>query len=625
MGLGQSINNALGGLRATQAGIELASRNVSNANTEGYTKKSLSLINNVVGDKSFGVQIGAVTRQVDRFLQGKVRAEYSEFNMLDVKTPFLDYIDNLFGKPGADGSLDVVVNNVSQALVDLANDPQQGAARQQVVENADFLASHLREMSAQIQAMRQDAEHMIAQEVANANNALMQIARINHELTINGSRGGLADLKDQLDNHVDDLAAIFDIKTIEDSNGAVRVYTKSGTLLADQNASRLEFDEHPNITAQQLYSRTDAERSVGTIVIDNGSGGGIDLLLQGSIRGGKVAGLIELRDKILTSAQDQLDELAHGMAMAFNTIHNEGTAVTSGADTGFKLDISAMSDGNVVEFNYKDNATGFNHTISFVKVSDASVLPLADTVTANGADTVYGIDFSGGLASVQAQIAAAITGENPNFTVTLVSGTDIQILDDGAGNQVDVLSVNGTQTASGVQGEGSELNLFTDYGDYGEVNYSNSMAGDGQKLGFAARIRVNTEIKNDSTLLVKSTGTTSIGDQTRPADMLKLFTETSFYFNANSGIGSQSAPFSGTIDSFTRQVVSDQTSKIGRHTSLRDNQELLLSALNGRLEAKTKVNVDQEMADLLVLQTAYNANARIVSVVKELMDALMRM
>ncbi len=626
MGLSQGIQNALGGLRATQKGIEVASRNIANANTAGYTKKSLELTNNVAGDRAFGVKIGAVSRQVDRYVQARVQNEYAAFNKLDVQTQFLQHIDNLFGKPGSEGSLDSIVNNVSTSLIDFANSPEQDSTRQQVIENASFLTSQMRDMSAQIQEMRQDTERMIAEEVATANSAMQNIARINYQLTtINQGGDGTADLKDQLDNFIDDLAAILNVRTTEAANGSIKVFTKNGILLVDENANRLEFDERANIGPEHLYSLDSNERGVGSIFITSGNGNRVDLLQQNATNSGRISGLLELRDVVLTSAQDQLDELAHGLATAFNTQKVDGTAITAGAAAGFSLDLSGLKNGNVAQFEYTNTATGITQKISFVRVDDASILPLDNNVTANSNDQVFGIDFSGSMASVQTQIAAALGGVNPNLSVSLVGASNIQIMDDGAAGLVNVGSFNALQSVTGLQGQGTALNFFTDSGDTGEISYTNFLEGGGQKLGFASRIQLNTALIDDNSLLIKYDAATSMGNQLRPADLLNRFANTTITFNANSGVGTKSAPFNGTIDAFTRQVVANQTSRIATHESQLHNQELLLSTLNSRMEASTKVDIDEEMSNLLNLQTAYAANARIVSVIKELMDMLIRM
>lgn len=626
MGLSQSISNTLSGLRATQAGIDVVSRNVSNAETEGYTKKTQTLGSKVSGGRGTGVSIGPVTRQVDSFLQTNLRTEYSDYKNLSVQTEFLEYVDNLFGEPGADGSLDKIVNDVASSLTTFANSPQSKAASQELIEGSDYLASQLRDMSSGVQDMRQSAETMINQEIDRANVAMENISRISHQLRSNGSGNGLADLQDQLDREIEDLAEIINIKVIPDgNNGAVKIFAANGLALVDGAPGRLEFDAKFNLSAHHLYNKDADLRGVGTITLLTASGKPTDLIHTGSIKSGKLAGLLEVRDDILVNAQDQLDELAHSLASAFNTIEKSGTAVATDANTGFSLDISDLSDGNVVEFDYRDNVTGYSYTISFVKVSDAAALPLDDSATAKGNDKVYGIDFSGGLDAVRAQIADAIANENPNFSVTLVDGTDLQILDDGDANLVNVAGLTGKQTAKGVQGQGTELNYFVDWNGARQENYTNSLNGNTQKRGFSSRIRVNGELLGDSNLLVKFTAGTELGDQSRPEDLLAKFTKASFAFNANSGIGTKSSPYSGTLVDFAQKVVANQTSQIARHADLEESQKMVVSAMNARLEEKTKVNVDEEMAQLLNLQMAYAANARVVSVIKELMDTIRNM
>ncbi|MBL1421143.1 MAG: flagellar hook-associated protein FlgK [Alphaproteobacteria bacterium] len=626
MGLGQSISNTLSGLRATQAGIDVVSRNVSNAETEGYTKKIQTLNAKISGGKGTGVAIGPVTRQVDSFLQTNLRVEYSDYKNLSVQTEFLEYVDNLFGEPGSDGALDSIVNNVASAMTTFANAPQSKAASQELMEGSEYLVSQLRDMSDGVQDMRQSAESMIGQEIDRANVAINNIARISHQLISNGSGNGLADLQDQLDMEIEDLAAIINIKVVpEGTNGAVKIFAANGLALVDGRPGTLQFDTKFNLSANHLYNKDKDLRGVGTIGLLTASGKPVDLIETGAIRSGKLAGLINVRDNILVNAQDQLDELAHSLAMALNTIENKGTAVVTDVNTGFNLDISGLSDGNVIEFDYRDNLTGYSYTMSFVKVSDPTTLPLDDSATAKGNDKVYGIDFSGGMASVEAQIADAIAKENPNFSVSLIDGTHLQIMDDGGSNLVNVAGLTGMQTARGVQGQGTELNFFVDWNGNRQENYSNSLDGNTQKRGFASRIRVNSELLADNGLLVKYSNATALGDQSRPEDLLAKFTETSFAFNADSGIGSKSSPYSGTLVDFAQKVVANQTSQIARHSDLEESQKMVVSAMNARLSDKTKVNVDEEMAQLLTLQMAYAANARVVSVVKDLMDIIRNM
>ncbi|MBL4759937.1 MAG: hypothetical protein JKY80_03670, partial [Mariprofundaceae bacterium] len=188
-------------------------------------------------------------------------------------------IDNLFGEPGADGSLDTIVNDVASGLATFANSPQSKAAAQELLEGSQYLSSQLRDMSKNVQGMRQTAESMINQEVDRANVAMENIARISHQLKSNGSGNGMTDLQDQLDIEIEDLAAIINLKVVPDGkSGAVKIFAANGLALVDGPAGKLEFDTRFNISANHLYDKNDDLRDVGTIKLVTASGNPTDLI-----------------------------------------------------------------------------------------------------------------------------------------------------------------------------------------------------------------------------------------------------------------------------------------------------------------------------------------------------------
>jgi len=124
-----------------------------------------------------------------------------------------------------------------------------------------------------------------------------------------------------------------------------------------------------------------------------------------------------------------------------------------------------------------------------VRVDDPSALPLSNTATATPNDTVFGIDFSGGMGSVIAQINAAFAGTG--MTASNPAGTTLEVLDDGAANTVDVNSVSTTSTVTGTAGGTAELPLFTD----GSTLYTGAITARGsQSVGLAGRLGVNPAV-----------------------------------------------------------------------------------------------------------------------------------
>ena len=127
---------------------------------------------------------------------------------------------------------------------------------------------------------------------------------------------------------------------------------------------------------------------------------------------------------------------------------------------------------------------------------------------------------------------------------------------------------------------------------------------------------------NPSRLIAYQAGTPS-GDPTRPNFIYDKLTSASLTFSPDSGIGTANAPFSGSLSAFLRQVISTQGEGAANATSLAEGQRVVVNALQTRFSDGGAVNIDVEMANLLTLQSAYGANARVMSTVKEMFEMLL--
>src|SRR6185312_12402343 len=143
-------------------------------------------------------------------------------------------------------------------------------------------------------------------------------------------------------------------------------------------------------------------------------------------------------------AQTQLDALAAAMAQALSNKAIPSTAVNPAPQAGFNIDTADLLAGNTITINYTDTTTSTQHTITLVRVDDPSALPLPNTATAAANDAVFGINFSGGMASVITQINAALTGTG--MTASNPGGTTLAIPADGAANTVNVDGLSGVAT-----------------------------------------------------------------------------------------------------------------------------------------------------------------------------------
>ncbi|MDO8288988.1 MAG: flagellar hook-associated protein FlgK [Parvibaculum sp.] len=620
MTLYSAIGSAISGLNASQAGLDLVSRNIANAGTAGYTRKTQVVSNAIAGGQGIGVQTLAATRNVDSFLQQQIRTETGKSAKLDVYDAFLSRVNAMFGSPDSESSVASSVTAMIGKLQAVATSPDDPAARQTFLNSASNLAKQLNSMSSQLQGMRLEAEQNIATSVDTANKALQSIAELNNQIAQRRATNvSVADLQDQRDMAVDKLSTLMDIKAVQRDDGTIAVFTGGGQLLLDKQAVNLTFDERTSLDANSSYSVDPAERTVGTITLRNGTTS-VDLIASGAFRTGAIAGYLDMRDRVIPQAQAQLDELASQMALALSTETVAGTSVTAGLATGFSIDSSNMLSGNTINLTYTDTPAGTQHKITIVKVMDPTVLPLAATATANPDDTVIGINFNqpmaGIIADMQAALPASVVVSNP-------SGNLISFVDDGAAATSDVNAVSTSVTSTGLSDTGTGLPLFVD--GNGQKVYSGSLDNPPQVKGFAGRITINNAIVADDTSLViyNTTPKTLIGDDTRPQDLLARLGDSTRSYNALTGIGSTSTPFNGSVDSFARRIVAVQAAQAQNASDDATSQSMVSDALQEKFDSETGVSIDTEMSNLIIFQNAYAANARVISTVRELFDVLL--
>jgi flagellar hook-associated protein 1 FlgK len=621
MSLSQALSAAISGLRTNQSGLALVAANVANADTPGYVRKTVDQVATAGNNTGIGVRITAVQRVLDQYVQRQLRVENAGASYATTRAQFYDRLQDLYGTPGSANTLESLYNDFTSALQALSTSPDDAAARNTVIGTAQSLTQQLNQMSAGINGLRSDAELGIAGAVADANEAMSQIAKLNAQIvssTQNDSE--TATLMDQRDAYVDRLSQLMDINVVTDEQNQLSVFTNSGIQLVGVKASKISFNAQGTLTPNARWDSDPSKSTVGTLALQSPTGGSIDLIQGRSIRSGEIAAYLQMRDQDLVQAQGQIDAIAAAMASMLSDKTTAGTAVTAGVQQGFEVDIGGLSAGNTITVGYTDSLTNTPHTITLMRVDDASVLPLADTATATANDRVVGIDFSNDIGSVLAQINAALASSS--LTASNPSGTTLRVLDDGAGNIVNVSSLSTTATINDLSSGNDELPFFTD----GTRAFTGAITPAGaQSIGFAGRIGVNADLIADPSKLVLYGTGVSGGDSARPDFLYEQLTGAVRTFSADTGIGSTGNPISASIVTFLRQAMSQQGEAAAAAGNLKQGQDVVLNSLQQRFNDDSSVNIDQEMANLLTLQNSYAANARVLSAVKDMFDTLIRM
>lgn len=612
-GISSSIELAMSGLRATQAGLDVVSQNVANAGSVGYTRRVLVAGERVADGRSMGVDVVGASRMLDIMVQRQLRLEQAGASFTAAKASAHTSLDRMFDRPGGEGGLPALLNAFTSSLQGLANSPSSYPHRATTLAAASDLAGSLNGLARQVADLRQSTESAIGAAVAQADGLLQELAAFNVRIV---AAPGSAALEDGRDALVDRLSTLIDIKVTGAANGALTVATTGGLQLVDgARATRLSFDARSPLGPDARYDADPTRRGVGTVTAVDTAGNKVDVIASGTIRSGAIAAQLDLRDRVLVAAGAQLDELAAGLAAALSDQAVPGVPVSAGAASGFEVDLASLSAGNPVTVSVTGPG-GAARTLTFVSATSAAGQAAA---TSTDGRTI-GLDISGGYGSVATQIGTAL---GSGFTVSNPAGATIRILDDGGAGTTDVTALSATATVTGFASGGPELPLFVD-GGRGDAPFTGSFEGGRQVAGFASRIALHPAALADPAKLVAYGPGVLAGDATRPLFLLDRLTAGDRSFSGEAGIGGSTSPYRGSLVAFSQRIVETQEADASSAATLDDGQQIVLNAVRGRFEDESGVNIDTELTLLIQLQTAYGANARILTAAKEMMDLLLR-
>jgi len=621
-----AIWTSTAGLKATQAAINIVSQNVANAGTAGYVRRTIDTVSTAPGNTGIGV--GTVTRSFDAAALKQLRSETAGAAYTSTRSNITAQLDKLYGTPGTSTALDGTFNTFTESLQELTASPTSAAARSTVLSNAATLATQINSAASTVQNLRTGIESQLGTDTAVASSLLQNIASLNSKIQNTTDDSSKADLQDQRDQAINNLSSYMDVSTVDQRDGTVTVLTGSGVTLVDRgNAATLSFDGHGTLDASSSYSTDASKRTVGTITVNTPGGAKIDLGAPGAIRSGSLAAQLELRDVTLPQAQRQLDDLAAGLA---TSLSNKTVTGTTGTNT-VQMDISGIQAGNTltIPVTFGDGSVR-NVTLVASNSATTGVDPALTTDSSGYAQT---FDISGGPTTYQASISAALTALSsnaaqkqfkniPSLTAS-VSGTSVTFT---GGTNTTVSGGSASITVpTGVSdfttGYPNQTAVFTD-----GVNtlYTGSVDKGAQLTGFAQRLTVNPVLQSNSSFLTSSGPSDTTTSGARGQAIFTALTSTQQTFSSASGIGGFSAPYHASVAQFTQDIISAQGASASAAKSSDDTQQVALSTAQSRFSTEAGVNIDAEMSNLIALQTAYGANARVLTAARDMLNQLLQ-
>jgi flagellar hook-associated protein 1 FlgK len=616
----------LSALQAFQQAIAVTSNNVANANTPGYDEESINLTSAAPQAAGSAVEIGAgvnvagVSRAYSQAAANQLNTSQSSLGQLTSLQNYTSQIDNLFGTTA--GGLSTALQTYYNGWSTLADDPTSTAARQALIGDAQSLASTFQTNSTQLNDMNADVNAGITADVQQINSIGASIASLNLQIESGTAAAGQApnELLDQRDQLVSSLSQLVGVTTSTGSDGSLNVFVGNGQPLVLQGVTTTLTVIPNQFNASQLEVST-----------SNSDGNSI----SGSITSGDLGGLLAARTQAINPALNQLGQIATALAQSANSQQNSGfnlsgqlganlfsvgapqaTASSQNTD-GTQVSVSIGNIGaltadsyilgyNAGAYTLTDTTTGANVPLTgagtaaspltanglsiVVSATPASgdQFLIQPTAQAAGSISVALTDPSGIAAAAALQTSAADTNTgsgaisgatvtdaaNPNLrnttTIKFLTPTTYSI--NGAGSFAYTsganIPLNGWQTA--ITGAPAAGDVFT---------VQSNAGGTGDNTNALANA-------NQQAQGLLSNGTTSVSGA-----VSELIT----------GVGSQA-----------EQINTAQTAQTAVNTQAQTN----VSSVSG-------VNLDDEAANLLQWQQAYQASAQALTIANSLFTSLL--
>jgi flagellar hook-associated protein 1 FlgK len=306
---------ATSGLIAQQAALDVTGHNISNTNVEGYSRQRVELVTpqpqlRVGAYFGRGVDLETVSRVVDQFLIAQLRADGSAFHQADTLRFFSEQIDAIVGDPnvGMSGRIEDFFDTLQTA----ADDPLYVPNRQVVLGSARTLASQFNELDQRLDALNDALNTQLAALTRELDALATEVAELNRKIVNNTSvslNDRPNDLLDQRDRLIQQIATIVDLQVVPQGEELNLFLGKGQALVVGGTVFH----------AVTVPDRFDPAKLQLAVVLPDGP-----RIVSDEARGGKIGGLLAFRDQVLDPAYNALGRVALGIAADVNEQHRLG-------------------------------------------------------------------------------------------------------------------------------------------------------------------------------------------------------------------------------------------------------------------------------------------------------------
>ena len=632
------LNVATSGLLGMQKALATTGHNIANVDTEGYSRQVLTFESREpeLGAGGFvgnGVRASTLERQYDAFLGKELRDNTSAANHFETFSLMAGRLADLLAQE--DRGLAIQVDRFFNSLQDVANNPQATPERQVLLGEAKALTEQFRQLDSSLESLNEQVNVRLDSMVQEINALSEGLALLNGKIDSARSQAGGQppnDLLDKRDSMILKISEYVGVSVSEQSNGSLNVLIGTGQpLVVGTNFSAL------NLAPGQYDSLAyEIEFSQGT---------GSPSPITESISGGSMQGLLRFRDEALNGARQELGVLAAGITETFNAQQKLGLDLDGQPGVNFfkpidpvvapdfqnsgtsTASVTIVDIGQVQPTDYKLYYNGTQWQLTNERSGEVRTgqgpfnvdgLTIEVTAGANIGDSFLvrpgyrAASFMDVAITLPSNIAAAAPLKT---SAAVANGGDAKITSIINSNVNDLpLTGDVTLTYSADALGAGQPGFTMTGGATGTIAYNpaNESAGKKVDLGILGGATLELAgIPEAGDVLTISNNTNGAGDNRNALRMVELQTTASLLGNS----ASYQEVFASTVSSVgiqTRQAEASAETQI----TLQRQAEQALNALSG-------VNLDEEAANLLKFQQAYQATAQVVASANDMFNTLL--
>ena len=603
-------------LMAHSTQIQTAGHNISNADTEGYSRqrvivKSFEPIYRpdleramVPGQIGQGCDVESINRIKDELLESRIVEQKNVESYWETRDKYYSMIESVYNEPN-DVSVRTNMDKFWQGWQELSTYPESDAARLAVVVRGQTLTNSIQQQYKSLRGIGDQINGAIEAVVKQVNDLSRQIASVNGEIVRSKGLGDNPnDLMDRRDLLVEKLSSLINVTVTQKDPDEFMVHTDGQIIVQGSLARQIE-------TVGQL---------------DNNGYGKLmwsDTKLDAEFHGGTLGALVELRDKDIRTEIQSLNTMALNFADLVNDVHRNaiGKNNTTGLDFFVQHDFVENVNGN-----YDRNGDGVEDTSYIFRMTGTNALKMQEQIGLSGTMTI-----NGASGNIDVAYFSTDTVEDVINRINDSNGEVKAYLDRNSCLVLKATSSNGMENPDFVIRHVEDSGMFlTGYSgilqgsgadnayDFNRANAVDVLAGAqfavSPVLNPSAYIEVNGLIQND----VSSVAAAFKNSQgfAEPSDG-RAAVEMAAIRNTKIMIGSQR-----TFDDYFADTITNVGLKGEQAQNQLATQNKIMGDLRDLRDSISGVNIDEELADIIKFQHGYNVAAKFISVQDELLDTL---